>query len=285
MNLWQIFINVVIKGKAQRLPRGLFFIYYALALAFFFGLGSLCAYIDSPVLYPVELIIVVCCPAFVIRLMVLRLHDTNRSGFYWFIGLIPVIGTFLLLFTLFLEPGTNGRNNYGTPFHYGQKNPFTGKEAKEFYIEQIAKNCLVAKDGFVGKIKELKAASIDLTHNSSVNYGLALYQYGAMVLRDKMHENKSLFVEFDDKKLCVIFADKAKLSPSSFAVAIKDKTPAQLKKLASDSLGKELGSKDEAKGVCDEYFGAVKEMINQEELPEKDVASIAKEDEWSKFQE
>lgn len=285
MNLWQIFVNVVIKGKAQRLPRGLFSIYMLVMTAISFGLVFLCMSVDLPALYIFEPAVFIGYPILAITLMMLRLHDTNRSGSYWLIGFIPVVGTFLLLFTLFLEPGTNGRNNYGTPFRYGQKNPFSGKEAKEFYIERIAKNCLATKDGLTSKIKELKAASIDLTHDSSINYGLALYQYGAVVLRDKMHENKPPFTDFDDKKMCAIFVNKAKLSPSSFAVAIKDKTPAQLKKLASDALGKELGSKDEAKNVCDEYFGAVKEMINQEELPEKDVASIAKEDEWSKFQE
>jgi uncharacterized membrane protein YhaH (DUF805 family) len=41
-----------------------------------------------------------------------RLHDTNRSGAYYFIGLIPIIGWILLLIA-FCQEGTHGRNQYG----------------------------------------------------------------------------------------------------------------------------------------------------------------------------
>ncbi|MEJ6950107.1 DUF805 domain-containing protein [Natronospora cellulosivora (SeqCode)] len=41
-----------------------------------------------------------------------RLHDTNRSGWYYFVQLIPFIGVIWYLILLCLE-GTNGPNSYG----------------------------------------------------------------------------------------------------------------------------------------------------------------------------
>ena len=41
-----------------------------------------------------------------------RLHDTNRSGWFYLIGLIPLIGSILLL-VWFCTEGTHGDNDYG----------------------------------------------------------------------------------------------------------------------------------------------------------------------------
>lgn len=41
-----------------------------------------------------------------------RLHDTGRSGWYWWLGVIPIIGTILLL-VYFLEDSKSGTNLYG----------------------------------------------------------------------------------------------------------------------------------------------------------------------------
>jgi uncharacterized membrane protein YhaH (DUF805 family) len=41
-----------------------------------------------------------------------RLHDTNRSGWFYFIGLIPLIGGILLL-VWYCTEGTHGDNDYG----------------------------------------------------------------------------------------------------------------------------------------------------------------------------
>jgi len=42
-----------------------------------------------------------------------RLHDVNRSGWFYFIGLIPLIGGIILL-VWFLTEGDRFTNNYGT---------------------------------------------------------------------------------------------------------------------------------------------------------------------------
>jgi uncharacterized membrane protein YhaH (DUF805 family) len=41
-----------------------------------------------------------------------RLHDTNRSGWWLLLGLIPLIGALILLF-LFISNGDSGPNQYG----------------------------------------------------------------------------------------------------------------------------------------------------------------------------
>ncbi|MEG3613569.1 DUF805 domain-containing protein [Isoptericola haloaureus] len=41
-----------------------------------------------------------------------RLHDTDRSGFWWFIGLVPFVGPIVLLVFMVLE-GSPGANRFG----------------------------------------------------------------------------------------------------------------------------------------------------------------------------
>jgi uncharacterized membrane protein YhaH (DUF805 family) len=47
-----------------------------------------------------------------IAVSVRRLHDIDRSGWWYLIGLIPVIGTLVLLYW-YLQPGTPGSNRFG----------------------------------------------------------------------------------------------------------------------------------------------------------------------------
>lgn len=47
-----------------------------------------------------------------IALSVRRLHDTNKSGWFYLISFIPYIGSFVLLVFFCIE-GTRGPNNYG----------------------------------------------------------------------------------------------------------------------------------------------------------------------------
>lgn len=49
-------------------------------------------------------------------LLVRRLHDTDRSGWWVLINVIPIIGWIVLLFFL-LQPGSLGTNRYGAPPH------------------------------------------------------------------------------------------------------------------------------------------------------------------------
>ena len=58
--------------------------------------------------YVVDLVIFVLSLALQVR----RLHDTNRTGFWWFIAIIPIIGSIVLLVFNCL-PGTRGPNKFG----------------------------------------------------------------------------------------------------------------------------------------------------------------------------
>lgn len=46
-----------------------------------------------------------------LAVQVRRLHDTGRSGWWWFIGLVPVIGPLILLYIWFID--SDGDNQYG----------------------------------------------------------------------------------------------------------------------------------------------------------------------------
>ncbi len=47
-----------------------------------------------------------------IAVTVRRLHDTDRSGFWWFIGLVPFVGWIVVVVFCALE-GTRGQNRFG----------------------------------------------------------------------------------------------------------------------------------------------------------------------------
>jgi uncharacterized membrane protein YhaH (DUF805 family) len=46
-----------------------------------------------------------------------RLHDSGHSGWWWLIGLIPIVGWIVLLF-FYIRPGTPGPNRYNAPAGY-----------------------------------------------------------------------------------------------------------------------------------------------------------------------
>ncbi|WOR14204.1 DUF805 domain-containing protein [Hyphomonas sp. FCG-A18] len=47
-----------------------------------------------------------------ISVVVRRLHDLDKSGWWYFIALVPLIGPILLIYW-FCQPGTSGPNQYG----------------------------------------------------------------------------------------------------------------------------------------------------------------------------
>jgi uncharacterized membrane protein YhaH (DUF805 family) len=49
-----------------------------------------------------------------IAVLVRRLHDTDRSGWWYWIVLIPILGWLVLLYFL-VSAGTPGANRYGPP--------------------------------------------------------------------------------------------------------------------------------------------------------------------------
>ncbi|WP_299188052.1 DUF805 domain-containing protein [uncultured Campylobacter sp.] len=47
-----------------------------------------------------------------IAVAVRRLHDTDRSGWFYLLNFIPIIG-WIVLIVFFVQQGTNGRNRFG----------------------------------------------------------------------------------------------------------------------------------------------------------------------------
>jgi uncharacterized membrane protein YhaH (DUF805 family) len=48
-----------------------------------------------------------------ITLVVRRLHDLGKSGWFWFVALVPVVGGLYLIY-LFVQEGDMGENMYGS---------------------------------------------------------------------------------------------------------------------------------------------------------------------------
>ncbi|PHO03218.1 hypothetical protein CSC82_15020 [Rhodobacteraceae bacterium 4F10] len=46
-----------------------------------------------------------------------RLHDTGRSGWWLLLGLVPVVGTLVIIY-FYVQP-SEGENGYGTPQPFG----------------------------------------------------------------------------------------------------------------------------------------------------------------------
>ncbi|HEY6951575.1 MAG TPA: DUF805 domain-containing protein, partial [Bacteroidota bacterium] len=95
------------KGRARRKEYWMFFLLnliVVMALAVVdFVIGSF------PVIYMLYLLAVLV-PS--IAVFVRRMHDVGKSGWWWLIGLIPVIGSIWLL-VLLCTDGDAGQNAYG----------------------------------------------------------------------------------------------------------------------------------------------------------------------------
>ena len=65
---------------------------------------------DAVVFFFLGIIILIAIPLFTVALR--RLHDTNKSGLYYFWNLIPFIGGIIFL-AFMIGSGTRGSNKYG----------------------------------------------------------------------------------------------------------------------------------------------------------------------------
>jgi uncharacterized membrane protein YhaH (DUF805 family) len=103
------------QGRAGRQEYWLFFLVYIVQLVvamlidrLVFGTGP---GQGVPVLYLLT-ILANLIPALSVGIR--RLHDTNRSGWWMLIGLIPLLGGLVLL-VFYVLPGTPGSNRFGPP--------------------------------------------------------------------------------------------------------------------------------------------------------------------------
>ena len=91
-----------IKGRASKSEFWWFTLFYFIAI-------FLLAMINETLAITFLLIIL---PAS-ICVTVRRLHDQDKSGFFYFIGIIPYVGGLILLFMCAMD-GTKGKNKFGS---------------------------------------------------------------------------------------------------------------------------------------------------------------------------
>ena len=92
-------------GRASRKEFWMFILYYYIFLIGFLVLGALIGFPFIVLIYILGLMI----PC--ISISVRRLHDTSRSGWWYLIKLIPLIGTIILI--IFLVEDSHEENQYG----------------------------------------------------------------------------------------------------------------------------------------------------------------------------
>ncbi len=97
----------VFDGRARRTEYWMFFLFNIIIA---FGLGFIEGLVGSPGILGMLYALAVLIPG--IAVSVRRLHDTNRSGWFLLIGLIPIIGTIVLII-FFAQDSDPGSNDYG----------------------------------------------------------------------------------------------------------------------------------------------------------------------------
>ncbi|VVC75749.1 Inner membrane protein YhaI [Aquicella siphonis] len=90
-------------GRASRSEFWWFYLFCIILLVLSCFIGKIVYYILALALFLPSL-----------GVSVRRLHDTNMSGWWILLSLIPVVGALVLLYFYVIE-GTKGPNNYGNP--------------------------------------------------------------------------------------------------------------------------------------------------------------------------
>ena len=99
---------VTFSGRARRKEFWMFYLFYTifgLVICFIQGLAGM----EDPMLLGIY-VLAMCLPA--ISVLVRRLHDIDKSGWWILIGLVPYVGQFALLVLACLA-GTSGENRFG----------------------------------------------------------------------------------------------------------------------------------------------------------------------------
>ncbi|AVW92837.1 DUF805 domain-containing protein [Celeribacter baekdonensis] len=117
---------ITFSGRASRSEYWYFTLFTLLAA---FGTLALDIVLASnlglpPIFYTVASIAIIL-PS--LSVLVRRLHDVNKSGWWYFIGFVPLVGVLLILYWA-VSKGTSGPNRFGP-------DPITGEEAPLSYTD------------------------------------------------------------------------------------------------------------------------------------------------------
>ena len=102
-----------LEGRMNRAP----YIKFLLAVLFLtfvldIVLGAILALISPALTFLLVFILLVVAAVLGLTACVRRLHDLNRSGFWYLLFLVPVVNV-IMAFCLMLLKGTTGENRYG----------------------------------------------------------------------------------------------------------------------------------------------------------------------------
>ena len=98
-----------------------------------------------------------------ISVQVRRLHDTNRSGGWWWLQLLPIIGT-IIVFVWSVSRGTEGDNDYGpdplaaTALDAGPRPQAILKPSTELPTTKVVQQGSMADE--LKKLSELRASGV-----------------------------------------------------------------------------------------------------------------------------
>lgn len=122
-------------------------------------------------------------PAFSVT--VRRLHDLNKSGFYMFIGFIPILGgIFLLIMTA--NKGTLGDNNYGSyPLKF--KNPNLKNNLSE--IQSISSEDKDSSENWIDRVNQNEADRAE-----KVAKAIAVLNSEEYILRQRKKKKRELII-------------------------------------------------------------------------------------------
>ncbi|MBC8944435.1 MULTISPECIES: DUF805 domain-containing protein [Xenorhabdus] len=107
---FQVFKNyAVFSGRARRKE---YWMFYLFNIIIFFAICILGAILSDTIGF-IVMMLIYALVAFIpsLAVTVRRLHDTNRSGWWFLLTFVPIAGIAVFIFTL-LE-GTEGSNDYG----------------------------------------------------------------------------------------------------------------------------------------------------------------------------
>ena len=92
-----------LKGRASKSEFWWFTLFYFIGLFLLVYINEIAALIFIIIIIPASICVTV-----------RRLHDQDKSGFFYFIGIIPYVGGLILLFICAMD-GSRGKNKYGAP--------------------------------------------------------------------------------------------------------------------------------------------------------------------------
>jgi len=104
-------------GRAPRSEYWWFALFYAVLICALYFLATITALAmrSASLALILGLVIFLVCIGMVVpslAVTVRRLHDVGKSGWFWFISLVPVVGSFILLYFL-VQPSQPQPNVYG----------------------------------------------------------------------------------------------------------------------------------------------------------------------------